>query len=159
MLIFPRGITGFDVPKGHPEADPRAFRADCWAVVAPRRGRVDDRPQVLAPRLVSFLAVVLVLSQGEVTAMLNKFHPWLGFCRPLEPGIGAPEFADPGRVGEAFAALGRYRVLPRDELDRLVEDHHCAEMGPAERKQLKYWSRLAGPGRLRVGDVIFNSWD
>lgn len=159
--ILPRGITGFNVPDGHALADPRQFLADCWEVVAPRAGRVEDRPQVLAPRLVSFLTRVLVLPAGfaPVTVLLNRYHPWLGFCRPLVPGECPLEFVDPGPVATAFAALGRYRVLSRPELERPVTEATCGQLGPAELRQLAYWSHLAGRGRLRVGDVVFNFWD
>lgn len=158
-MILPRGITGFDVPKGHAEADLRGFRADCWAVVTPRHGRVEDRQQVLDARSTSFLTQVLVLPRGEVTALLNKVHPWVGFCRPLTPGECRPEFVDAGRVGASFAALRRYRVLSRAELDRPVGAAMFAELGRGEVRALRYWSELAGPGKLRVGDVVFNFWD
>jgi hypothetical protein len=110
-------------------------------------------------RFTSFLTQVLVLPGGEVTALLNKVHPWLGFCRPLEPGDCWLEFVDPGRVGELFAALGRYRVLAGTDLDQPVSETICAELGPAELHQLKYWSKSAGRGTLRVGGVVFNFWD
>jgi hypothetical protein len=158
-LILPRGITGFNAPKKCPEADPRSFRADCWQVVAPLSGRAEDRRQVLAPRHVNFLTQVLVLPDGEVTALLNRHYPWLGFCRPLEPGNGSMEFVDPRRVGASFGALGRYFVVPRAQLDQPVTEAMCAELGPAELKQLKYWSELAGRGNIRVGQVVFNFWD
>jgi hypothetical protein len=159
-LILPRGITGFNVPKGHAEADPRSFRADCWAVVAPLHGRAEDRQQVLDARFTSFITQVLVLPRGdEVTALLNKVHAWVGFCRPLEPGDCGLEFVDSGRVEALFAALGRYRVLSRAELDQPVSESMCAELGPAELQQLKYWSKLAERGKLRVGEVVFNFWD
>jgi hypothetical protein len=159
VLILPRGITGFNTPKDRPEADPRSFRADCWQVVAPLSGRAEDRQQVLAPRHVNFLTQVLVLPGGEVTALLNRHYPWLGFCRPLEPGNGSLEFVHPGRAGASFGALGRYFVLSRAQLDQPVTEAMCAELGPAERQQLKYWSALAGRGNIRVGQVVFNFWD
>jgi hypothetical protein len=158
-VILPRGITGFNVPKGRAEADPSAFRADCWRVAAPLRGRVEDRPQVLSPRFVNFIAQVLVLPDGEVTALLNKVHAWVGFCRPLEPGNCSLVFVEPDPLKSAFAALDRYRVLPRSELEQPVNESMCAELGRGELHQLKYWSKLAGRGQLRVGDVVFNFWD
>jgi hypothetical protein len=157
-VILPRGITGFNVPKGHAEADPRRFRADSWQVVAPLRGRVEDRPQVLDPRFTNFIAQVLVLSDGEVTALLNKIHAWVGFCRPLEPGNCWMEFVEPDSVGNALAALDRYRVLARAELEQAVSESMCAELDRAELHQLKYWSKLVGR-KLRVGEVVFNWWD
>jgi hypothetical protein len=158
-LKLPRGITGFNVPKGHAECDARRFRADCWEVVAPLHGRVEERQQVWDVRFTSFLTQLLVLPTGEVTALLNKFHPWVGFCRPLEVGDCRPEFVDPGRVGRLFAALDRYRVLSTAELDQPVDASMCAELGAAELQQLKYWSKLAGRGNLRVGGIVFNFWD
>jgi hypothetical protein len=158
-LILPRGITGFNVPKGHAEADRESFRAACWEVVAPRHGRAEDRLQVLDSRFTSFITQVLMLPGGEITALLNNVHPWLGFCRPLEPGDCWLEFVDPGRVGASFAALGQYRVLSRAELDQPVRESMCVELGHAELHQLKYWSEVAGRGRLRVGEVVFNFWD
>jgi hypothetical protein len=159
MLILPRGITGFNVPKGHVEADPQTFHADCWLAVTPLRGRVEDRPQVLNPRFTNFITQVLVLSDGVVTALLNKVHAWVGFCRPLEPGDCWLEFVDMDSVGNALAALDRYRVLSRAELEQSVTESMCAELGPAELHQLKYWSKLAERGKLRVGEVVFNFWD
>jgi hypothetical protein len=158
-VILPGGITGFNVPKGHVEADPRSFRADCWRVVTPLQGRAEDRPQVLNARFTNFVTQVLVLPEVEATALLNKVHPWVGFCRPLEPGDCWLEFLDPGPVAAAFAALGRYRVLSRAELDQPVSASMCAELGHAEMHQLKYWGKLAGRGSLRVGEVVFNFWD
>jgi len=157
-MILPRGITGFNVPKGHAEADPRSFRADCWHVVAPLRGRVEDRQQVLDLRFTNFLAQLLVLPGGEVTALLNKVHAWVGFCRPLDPGDCWLEFVDAGSVGSAFAELGQYRVLSRAELEQPVDESMCAELGRAELHQLKYWSEL-DERKLRVGEVAFNFWD
>jgi hypothetical protein len=158
-MILPRGITGFGVPRGHSYADPRSFRADCRRVVAPLKGRVEDRKQVLDDRSTIFLTQVLVLPSDEVTALLNKVHPWVGFCRPLEPGQCAPVFVDPRPVATSFAALGRYRVLSRAELDQPVGDAMCADLRRVELDQLRYWSKLAGRGPLRVGDVVFNFWD
>jgi len=158
-LILPRGITGFNVPKGSAEADPGSFRADCWQVVAPLSGRAEDRPQVLCPACTSFLTQVLVLPRRAVTVLLNKVHPWIGFCRPLEPGDCWLEFVDPGTVAARFTALGRYRVLSREELDQPVDSSMVAELGSGESSQLAYWSKLAGRGKLRVGEVIFNFWD
>ncbi|MDY3554006.1 hypothetical protein R5W24_003122 [Gemmata sp. JC717] len=158
-MILPRRITGFNVPKGHAEGDPRSFRADCWRVVAPLHGRVEDRPQVLDVRFTSFMTQVLVLPDREVTALLNKVHAWLGFCRPLVPGGCLLKFVDLDPVGSSFAALGRYRVLSRGELERPVTESMCAELGRGELHQLKYWRKLAERGMIRVGDVVFNFWD
>jgi hypothetical protein len=158
-VILPRGITGFNVPKVHAEFDPRAFHADCWQVVAPLQGRVVDRQQVLDARFTSFITQVLVLPDGDVTALLNKVHPWVGFCRPLAPGDCRLEFVDLDPAAASFAALGRYRVLSRAELDQPVQEAMCVELGRAELSQLKYWSKLHGRGKLRVGEVIFNFWD
>jgi len=156
-VILPRGITGFNIPKGHAAPDPSRFRADCWQVVAPFGGRVDDRPQVLNPRFTNFITQVLVMPDGEVTALLNNVHAWVGFCHPLEPGNCRMDFVDPGRVGNALAALDRYRVLARAELEQTVSESLCAELGHAELHQLKYWSKLGG--KPRVGEVVFNFWD
>src|SRR4051812_48411626 len=112
-MTLPRGITGFGVPRGHSYADPVTFHADCRQVVALLKGRVEDRKQVLDARSASFLTQVLVLPGEEVTALLNKVHPWLGFCRPLEPGQCSPVFVDLRPVAASFAALGRYRALSR----------------------------------------------
>ena len=157
-VMFPRGITGFNVPKGHAEADPRNFRTDCWHVVAPLRGHVEDRQQVLDPRFTNFITQVLVLPGGEVTALLNKVHAWVGFCRPLEPGDCRLEFVDIDSVRNSFAALDRYRVFSRAELEQPVDESMCAELGHAELHQLKYWSKL-DERKLRVGEVVFNFWD
>jgi hypothetical protein len=116
-MILPRGITGFNVPKGHAEVDPRSFGADCWHVVAPLKGRVEDRPQVLDGSITNFITQVLVLPDVEVTALLNTVHPWLGFCQPLMPGDCGLEFVDAASVADSFAALGRYRVLSATELN------------------------------------------
>jgi hypothetical protein len=160
-LMLPRGITGFNVPDGHPRADPKDFRADCLRVVAPLSGRVEDRPQVLAPHLVNFLTQVLVLPGAEVTALLNRHYSWLGFCRPLEPGDCRLAFVDPRprRVADSFAALGRYRVLSSEELDQPVTEAMCMGLGRAEMDQLRYWSKLSEPDPIRVGTVVFNFWD
>lgn len=158
-MILPRGITGFGVPKGHSYAAPRSFHADCRQAVAPLNGRVEDRKQVFDVGSASFLARVLVMPGEEVAALLNKVHPWVGFCRPLEPGRWPPpEFVDPRRVDASFVALDRYRVLSCQELDRPVDEAMCAELRRVELDQLKYWSKLAGR-RLRVGEVVFNIWD
>lgn len=158
-MLLPRGITGFSVPADLPGSDAVAFRADCWQVVQPLKGRVEDRPQVLDARVTSFMTQVLVLPAAEVTVLLNKVHPWVGFCRPLDPGDCSMEFVDAERVAAAFAGLGRYRVLSGAELDQPVGEAMCAALGHAERQQLNYWAKLAGRGKLRVGDVVFNFWD
>src|SRR5205814_1001524 len=101
----------------------------------------------------------LVLPGDEVVAVLNKVHPWLGFCRPLEPGNCWLKFVDPCQVWASFAALGRYQMLSRAELDQPVSEAMCADLDPGELTQLKYWSKLAGRGKLRLGDVVFNFWD
>jgi len=100
-----------------------------------------------------------MLADREVTALLNRIHPWIGFCRPLEPGDCWMEFVDPGPIAASFAALDRYRVLSRDELDQPVSESMCAELGHSELQQLKYWSKFPGPGKLRVGEMVFNFWD
>ena len=64
-----------------------------------------------------------------------------------------------GRIGTAFAELGRYRVLSQAELEQPVHATMCAELGRGELAQLKYWAKVAGHGKLRVGDVVFNFWD
>ena len=58
-----------------------------------------------------------------------------------------------------FESLGRYRLLTRAELNQPVTELMCVELGHAERDQLKYWSKLAAEGNLRVGEVVFNFWD
>jgi hypothetical protein len=107
----------------------------------------------------SFITEVLVLPSGSVTALLNKFHPFLGFCEVLEPGDCWLRFTDPGSVSGLFAGLGRYRILTQAELDQPVTEALCAALGRSERLNLKYWRKLAGPGRMRLGDVVFNFWD
>jgi hypothetical protein len=151
-LILPRGITGTNVPKRHDGPDPRVFRADCEQVTAARHGRAEDRPQ--GP-YTSFVAQELVLPKGEVTALSNKFHPWVGFC--VAAVYGPIDFVDPPvAVAEAFVALGRYRLLSKAELDLPVVEDMCVDLRDAEVKNIRYW----GQGRpLRVGDVVFNYWD
>ena len=156
-MVFPHGITGFNVPKGHPPVDPVRFQRDCRQIVRPLAGQVQERPQVPAAEHVNFLTLVLVTPYVEVTALLNRHYPWLGFCRPLEPGTCSLDFVDPGRLADSFAALGRYRILAQAELDQPVTDAICAELGRGELQQLKYWSK--GRGRLRVGEIVFNFWD
>jgi hypothetical protein len=158
-MILPRGITGFGVPNGHAYADPQIFRADCWEVVAPMGGRAEDRKQVLDVRSTSFLTQVLVFPGSEVTALLNKIHPWVGFCIPLVPGDCRQEFIDARAVAARFEALGRYRVLSGTELDQPVDEAMCAALRGVELHQLKYWGKLLGRGQLRVGDMVFNVWD
>jgi hypothetical protein len=160
-LILPRGITGFNVRRGQPQADPSRFCADCQYVVTSLAGRSEDRKQVLAPRLVNFITQILVFPDAEVTALLNRHYPCLGFCRPLEPGNCTLEFVDPRprRVATLFESLGRYRLLNRAELNQPVTAAMCVELGRGERDQLKYWSKLAPERNLRVGDVVFNFWD
>ena len=156
-MILPRGITGFDAPQRSKWPDQKAFRSDCWAAVTPSRGRVDGRPQVFEGSPTSFVTRVLVLPKGEVSVLLNAFHPWVGFCKPLEPGHCRPEFLDPGRVADRFAATGRYRVFEAREWEQAVTAEMCVELGRGERGQLKYWGSFGGP--MRVGDVVFNFWD
>lgn len=160
-LVLPRGITGFSVPRGRPEADPPQFRADCQQVVTLLSGRREDRQQVMAPRFVNFITQVLVFPGAEVTALLNRHYPWLGFCRLLKPGNCRLEFVDPSpsRVVDSFESLGRYRLLNRAELNQPVTAAMCGELSRAEREQVKYWSKLAAEGHLRVGEVVFNFWD
>jgi len=160
-LILPRGITGFSVPKGSPQADPARFGEDCLHVVTRLSGRCEERQQVMAPRLVNFVAQYLAFPGSEVTALLNRHQPWLGFCRPFKPGNCWLEFVDPRprRVVALFESLGRYRILSQAELIQPVTAAMCAEFRRAERDQLKYWSKLAPERRLRVGDVVFNFWD
>ena len=159
MSILPRGITGFNVPKGHPGSDRRAFLADCWQAAVCRRGRVEDRRQVKESVSANFDAWRIVLPDGEVTALVNHVHPWVGFCGPLGTRSFQPEFVEPGRFGAALADTGRYRVLSQAELEQPVSVLACSESRKGELAQLKYWDKVAGRGRLRVGDVVFNFWD
>ncbi len=159
MVILPRGVTGFDVPEGQPTPDSKVFLGDCWHVAIASRGRVDDLPPVPAWWVANFVAHLLVLPDGAVTALLNRVHPWVGFCRPMGPGSGLLEFTEPGHVGAALGELGRYRVLTHAKLEQPVGASMCAELGRGESAQLKYWAKAAGPGKLRVGDVVFNFWD
>jgi hypothetical protein len=158
-MILPRGITGFNVLNDHVITDSRCFKADCWQVVIPLHGRVEDRRQLLDTQTPSFITQILVQPGGEVTALLNKVHPWVGFCLPLVPGNAWLEFVDPGPLSEAFDSLGRYRVLSRSDLEQPIKESMCVELHPGEMKQLKYWREAGGPGMLRVGDVVFNFWD
>jgi hypothetical protein len=160
-LILPRGITGFSVPRGRPEADLLQFCADCQQVVTLLSGHSEDRQQVMAPHLVNFITQVLVFPGVEVTALLDRHYPWLGFCRLLKPGNCRLEFVDPSphRVVTSFESLGRYRLLNRAELNQPATEATCGELGRAERDQLKYWSKLAAERNIRVGDVVFNFWD
>ena len=75
-MILPRGITGFDVSRGQPTPDSKGFLADCWGVALALRGRIDDRPQVLAGSLTNFVAHVVVLPDGigmDTTFGLGEF--------------------------------------------------------------------------------------
>lgn len=154
-MILPRGITGFNVPKKAPRPDEKTFVSDCWAAVAPR-GRVEDRPQILEGSPTSFLTRVLVLPRHEITVLLNSVYPWVGFCRPLQPGMMRLDFVDPGRVATALTASERYRILEASELDQPATEDMLAELGRGERKQLNYWQ---GIDQVRVGDLVFNFWD
>ena len=158
-MILPRGITRFNVPKGHPGPDRRGFLGDCWQAAVGLRGRVDDQLQVADWVCVNFDAWRVVLPGGEVTALLNHVHPWIGFCRPREPGSLQLDFVEPGRLGAALADVGRYRVLTQAELLSPMTELMAGELRKGERTQLKYWGKLAGRGKLRVGDVVFNFWD
>lgn len=156
-MILPRGITGFNVPKRHHGPDRRGFLADCWQAAVGLRGRVENRPQVAD--CVNFDAWRIVLPGGEVTALLNHFYPWVGFCRPREPGGLQLDFVQPGRFGAALADAGQYRVLTQEELIHPMTEPMAGELRKGERLQLKYWGDVAGRGKLRVGDVVFNFWD
>jgi hypothetical protein len=114
---------------------------------------------VLDVRFKSFITQVLVFPGDEITVLLNKFHPWVGFCQLREPGNCWLEFVDRDQVGALFAALGKYRVLSRAELDQPVTKAMCAELRYAELQQLKYWSKGSERGKFRVGEVVFNFWD
>ena len=157
-LILPRGITGFSVPRGRPQADPSHFCADCQQVVALLSGRREDLQQVMAPHLVNFITQLLVFPGAEVTALLNRHYPWLGFCRVLKPGNCWREFVDPSprQVIASFESLGRYRLLSWAELNQPVTEAMCVELGRAERGQLKYWSKLAGEGNLRLATQVYS---
>jgi hypothetical protein len=115
----------------------------------------------MAPHLVNFITQVLVFPGAEVTALLNRHYPWLGFCRLLEPGNCRLEFVDPSprRVVASFESLGRYRLLNRAELNQPVTEAMCADLSRVELNQIKYWRKLAAERNLRVGDVVFNFWD
>ncbi len=157
-MVLPRGITGFTVPKGWSLIDPVAFHADCWQVATALGGRVEDRRSA-SSALASFHARELVLPGGNVTALVNKVHPWVGFCRSTGLEEWPREFTDHGPVAASFAGLGRYRVLTQGELDQPVGEPMCAELSHGELVQFKYWSKSAGRGGLRVGEVVFNIWD
>lgn len=158
-MILPRGITGSNVPKGHALCDADEFRAHCWQAAIALKGRVEDRRQELDSTFTSFMTQVIVLPEHEVTVLLNKVYPWVGFCRPLEPGDCWLEFVDPIPLTTSFAAIVQYLILSQRELDQPVTKAMCTELGAAELQSLKYWSKLAGHGKLRVGEVIFNFWD
>ena len=158
-MILPRGVTGFNVPRGMKPSNEKVFVSDCWAAVASRGGKVEDRPQVLTGSPTSFVTRVLILPRRELTILLNAVYPWVGFCRPLEPGECSLEFLDPGRLSESLASTGRYRVLEKSELEQPVTEEMCVELGRAELTQLKYWTDCVGRGKMRVGDVVFNFWD
>ena len=110
-MELPRGITAFYAPEVVRVPDERTFRGDCWSVAISLGGRVVDRAQVLPGSITSFVAQVLDVPGGPVTALLNRAHPWLGFCTPVEPGDCSFRFLDPAPVAEGFAALGRYLLL------------------------------------------------
>ncbi len=128
-MILPRGITGFNVPRGLTPPDVGAWVADCWAAVGPVRGRVEDRTQVLDGSPTTFGTRVLVLPRGEVTVLLHNVYPWVGFCRPLTPGLCRMEFLDAGRVAKALSDIGRYCVLEARELEQPLTDEMCVELG------------------------------
>lgn len=158
-MILPKGITGFDVPSNVTAINTKTFVADCWAAAVRQGGRVEDRPQILPGAQTSFLSTVVIIQSGELAVLLNAIYPWVGFCEPLAPGNCLLKFIDARSVAPALAATGRYRVLSARELQCPVTDDMCRELGRAELQQLKYWSGLAGRGRLRAGDVVFNFWD
>jgi hypothetical protein len=158
-MMLPKGITGFNVPKTAATVDTMTFVADCRAFAARHRGRVEDRPQTLPGSPISFITRLLILPGIEIAALLNSVHPWIGFCRPLTPGQTSLDFVDHPAFATALAATGRYRVLTAQELAHPVTEDMCSELRHGELTQLKYWSNLAGRGKLRVGDVVFNFWD
>jgi hypothetical protein len=120
---------------------------------------VEDRAQTLPGAPISFITRLLIVPGVEIAALLNSVHPWLGFCRPLTPGELSLDFVDHPSFAAALAATGRYRVLTSQELEHPITEDMCSELRQGELIQLKYWSRLAGRGKLRVGDVVFNFWD
>jgi hypothetical protein len=158
-MTLPRGITGFNVPAGITQLDERTFVSDCWSAVASCRGRVEDRPQVLTGSPTSFVTRVLIFPGDEATVLINRYYPWVGFCRPFSPGSCSLEFLDHGRLAKTLTATGRYRILEKWELQQTITDDMCGELGRGERSEWKYYSSLYGRGQMRVGDVVFNFWD
>ena len=155
-MILPRGITGFDVPGGHPATDLRTLTGDCWQFAAPRKGRVG---KFSSPEPVTnFVTVTITLPDRQITLLANHTHPWLAFS--ATPQLARPfiHFDHPHDLTEHLTQTGRYYIPTVRQLETPATGSACAELGSGERGQLVYWARAYGEN-LRVGDLVFNHWD
>ena len=155
-MILPRGITGFDVPSGHPGTDLRGLTGDCWQFAAPRKGRVGP---VSSPEpATNFVTLTITLPDRQITLLANQIHPWLAFS--ATPQLACPfiHFDHPRDLIEHLTRIGRYHIPTVQQLETPATESACAGLGPSERRQLAYWTRAYGD-ILRVGGLVFNLWD
>ena len=153
-MRLPPGITGVGPGSGVvPDTDYHAFCEDCHAAARLLSGTVARMEPPWGQHTNNFATVVLQLPEGPVAALLNAHYPIVGFAEPPPMGAVAVRFTEAVRLTEVFRSIGRYTVLERQDLERLITEEDASDLDLDERKQLAYW------GPARVGDAIFNAWD
>ena len=125
MTMFLRhGISGFlhmnDDPL--PACDLVEFRSFCYAAAREADCSIKHagrRPHVER----SFTTGVFALPQGDIAALLNLHFPVIGFAKSLPDEESCElEFVDCEVLANVFKNSGRYDVLSKSDLARIIHD-------------------------------------
>jgi len=150
-MKLPKGVTGFRRSMRAPplpETDVRAFRSHCYAAARAAGGVVlgFEEPYRYAN---NFAACTIRLPSGPVAVLLNAHFPLLGLALPPADGEIELRFADAPALAAAFREFGGYEVLDRTVLEGPLTDEAAADLA----------GEIKHPQSVRLGDVVFNSWD
>ncbi|NND04684.1 MAG: hypothetical protein HKN91_18060 [Acidimicrobiia bacterium] len=133
-----------------PVADRKLFRVAIFAAARQVDAIVGEEPE--RSPFHNYVATEVTPQRGRSLLVLkNDYLPIVAFSLKSSD---LPEFVAWPQSGAALIEVDpSLRVCEPDELNRRPTDRDLAQLGDAERQEVKYWKPTT------IGEIIFNWWD
>lgn len=147
-MNLPKGVTGFWASGGQaPRAvDAKRFKSCCYEAARETSGKVAEFQAAYSGFVRNFHVAKLDWHDHQREVWCNAHHPLIAFVTSHDS-----RFIDDLRLG-AFFADG-FRLLSEHDLNQYPTPATLCDLDENELSQIRYWRPL------RIGEIIFNSWD